>query len=211
VIRVVLADDETMIRAGIAAILTSDTDIEVVAQAENGRQAVDQVLRTHPDIAVLDIQMPTLDGLAAAEEIRRVRPDTGLVILTTFGEDEYIERALSLGAHGFLLKSGDPNELIAGVKAVADGAAFLSPKIAKRVIDHLPRKTNGARAKVATLTPKEMEVLTLLASGLSNADIAAELHIVEATVKAHVSVIFGRLGARNRVQAAIIAYEAGLL
>ncbi|RSM70512.1 DNA-binding response regulator [Kibdelosporangium aridum] len=210
-IRVVLADDEAMIRAGIAAILGSDAGIEVVAQADDGRQAVDHVLSTRPDIAVLDIQMPVLDGLAAAEEIRRLRPQTGVVMLTTFGEDEYIEQALALGANGFLLKSGDPNELIAGIKAVADGAAFLSPKIAKRVIDHLPRKTSGARAKVANLTPKETEVLALLGSGLSNADIAVKLLIVEGTVKAHVSVIFDRLGVRNRVQAAIVAYEAGLV
>ncbi|MCE7001703.1 response regulator transcription factor [Kibdelosporangium philippinense] len=210
-IRVVLADDETMIRAGIAAILSSDAGIEVVAQADDGRQAVDHVLSTRPDIAVLDIQMPVLDGLAAAEEIWRLRPQTGVVMLTTFGEDEYIERALAVGANGFLLKTGDPDELIAGIKAVADGAAFLSPKVAKRVIDQLPRKSVGARAKVTTLTPKETEVLALVGSGLSNADIAATLFIVEGTVKAHVTAILGRLGVRNRVQAAILAYEAGLV
>nr|WP_042186948.1 response regulator transcription factor [Kibdelosporangium sp. MJ126-NF4]CEL17694.1 DNA-binding response regulator, LuxR family [Kibdelosporangium sp. MJ126-NF4]CTQ91080.1 DNA-binding response regulator, LuxR family [Kibdelosporangium sp. MJ126-NF4] len=210
-IRVVLADDESMIRAGIAAILGSDQDIEVVGQAEDGRGAVDQVVRHQPDIAVLDIQMPVLDGLAAAAEIRRLRPETGVVMLTTFGEDAYVEQALSLGANGFLLKSGDPAELVAGIRAVADGAAFLSPRIAKRVIDQLPLGNAGARAKVAGLTPKETEVLALLGSGLSNADIAARLFIVEGTVKAHVSAILGRLGARNRVQAAILAYQAGLV
>jgi DNA-binding NarL/FixJ family response regulator len=172
---------------------------------------VDHVLSTRPDIAVLDIQMPSLDGFAAAEEIRRLRPETGVVMLTTFGEDGYIERALAVGASGFLLKSGDPNELIAGVKAVADGAAFLSPKIAKRVIDQLPHRNLGARDKISTLTPKETEVLTLLGSGMSNAGIAAKLLIVEGTVKAHVTVILNRLGVRNRVQAAILAYEAGLV
>jgi DNA-binding NarL/FixJ family response regulator len=211
VIRVVLADDEAMIRAGIAAILGSGDDVEVVAQAKDGREAVDCALRTQPDIAVLDIQMPGLDGLAAASEIKRLLPATGVVMLTTFGEDAYVERALALGAGGFLLKSGDPLELLAGIRAVADGAAFLSPRIARRVIDQMPRNLFGARDKVAALTPKETQVLALLGCGLSNADIAARLRIVEGTVKAHVSTILGRLGVRNRVQAAIVAYEAGLV
>jgi DNA-binding NarL/FixJ family response regulator len=210
VIRVVLADDEAMIRAGIAAILGSDDRIEVVAQAEDGRQAVDQVLRTRPDVVLLDIQMPGLDGLTAAAEIRRLRPGTSVIMLTTFNEDDYVERALALGASGFLLKSGDPFELLAGVRAVADGAAFLSPKIAKRVIEQLTGRA-ASRARVKLLTPKETQVLALLGSGLSNADIAARLFIVEGTVKAHVSTILGRLGVRNRVQAAIVAYEAGLV
>jgi DNA-binding NarL/FixJ family response regulator len=210
VIRVVLADDEAMIRAGIAAILGSDDRIEVVAQAEDGRQAVDAVLRTRPDIALLDIQMPELDGLAAAQEIRRVCPETSVIMLTTFNEDDYVERALALGAGGFLLKSGDPFELLAGVRAVADGAAFLSPKIAKRVIEQLTGRA-ASREQVKLLTPKETEVLALLGSGLSNADIAARLFIVEGTVKAHVSTILGRLGVKNRVQAAIVAYQAGLV
>lgn len=210
-IRVVLADDEAMIRSGIAAILGSDPAVEVVGQAGDGRAAVDAVARHQPDIVVLDIQMPVMDGLAAAAEIRRLRQATGVVMLTTFGEDSYIEQALALGANGFLLKSGDPAELLAGIRAVADGAAFLSPKIAKRVITRLPLGNAGARAKVAALTPKETEVLALLGAGLSNADIAARLFVVEGTVKAHVSVILGRLGARNRVQAAIMAYQAGLV
>ncbi|ONI70957.1 DNA-binding response regulator [Actinosynnema sp. ALI-1.44] len=210
-IRVVLADDEAMVRAGIAAILGSDPGIEVAAQAGTGREAVDQVARHRPDIAVLDIQMPELDGLTAAAEIKRLRPETGVVMLTTFGEDAYIERALSLGANGFLVKSGDPTELIAGIRAVADGAAFLSPRVAKRVIDQLPRSNSGARDRISVLTPRETEVLALLGSGLSNADIAARVHIVEGTVKAHVSAILGRLGVRNRVQAAILAYQAGLV
>ncbi|WP_370947011.1 response regulator [Amycolatopsis sp. cg5] len=214
-IRVVLADDEPLIRAGVAAILGSDERVEVVAEVSDGRAAVDEVLRTRPDVALLDIQMPALDGLAAAEEIRRVRPETGVIMLTTFGEDAYIERALSVGASGFLLKSGDPRELLAGIRAVADGAAFLSPKIAQRVIAQLSggRLSRGAtaRAQVASLTPREQEVLALLGSGLSNADIAAKLFVVEGTVKAYVSSILGRLDAKNRVQAAIVAYEAGLV
>jgi len=214
VIRVVLADDEAMMRAGVAAILSADPGIEVVAEAADGRSAVSQALATHPDVVLLDIRMPGLDGLGAAAEIRRLLPATGVIMLTTFGEDEYIERALGLGAGGFLLKSGDPRELLAGIHAVADGAAFLSPKVARRVIarlsgDRLSRAA-AARSKVELLTPREREVLTLLGSGLSNADIAAKMFVVEGTVKAHVSTILTRLGAKNRVQAAITAYEAGL-
>lgn len=214
-IRVVLADDEAMIRAGVAAILGSDDEIEVVGEAGDGREAVEQVRLTRPDIVLLDIRMPKLDGLGAATEIRRLHPETGVIMLTTFGEDVYIERALGLGASGFLLKSGDPRELLAGIRAVADGAAFLSPKVAHRVIAQLSggRSSRRAAAKdqLESLTDREREVLTLLGSGLSNADIAARLFVVEGTVKAYVSTILGRLGVKNRVQAAIIAYEAGLV
>ncbi len=214
-IRVVLADDEAMMRAGVAAILAADAEIEVVAEAADGRSAVSQVLATHPDVVLLDIRMPGLDGLGAAAEIRRLLPATGVIMLTTFGEDDYIERALSLGAGGFLLKSGDPRELLAGIHAVAGGAAFLSPKVAQRVIARLSggqlARAAAARERIAALTPREREVLTLLGSGLSNADIAAKMFVVEGTVKAHVSTILTRLGAKNRVQAAITAYEAGLV
>lgn len=214
-IRVVLADDEMLLRAGVASILGADETIEVVAEAGDGREAVEQVLATRPDVVLLDIRMPVLDGLGAAAEIRRLSPSTGVIMLTTFGEDDYIERALSLGAGGFLLKSGDPRELLAGIHAVADGAAFLSPKVAQRVIARLSggqlARGAEAREKIALLTPREREVLSLLGSGLSNADIAARIFVVEGTVKAHVSTILNRLGARNRVQAAITAYEAGLV
>ncbi|MGW3963192.1 response regulator [Amycolatopsis sp. NPDC005003] len=214
-IRVVLADDEAMMRAGVAAILAADTGIEVVAEAADGREAVSRVLATHPDVVLLDIRMPGLDGLGAAAEIRRLLPATGVIMLTTFGEDDYIERALGLGASGFLLKSGDPRELLAGIHAVAGGAAFLSPKVAQRVIARLSggqlARAAAARERIASLTPREREVLTLLGSGLSNADIAAKMFVVEGTVKAHVSTILTRLGAKNRVQAAITAYEAGLV
>jgi len=166
-------------------------------------------------VALLDIRMPKLDGLSAAAEIRRLVPETATVMLTTFGEDDYIAKALEVGASGFLLKSGDPRELIAGVHAVAGGAAYLSPKVAHRVITHLAdgRMARGAHARdrVEALTEREREVLALVGSGLSNAEIAARLHIVEGTVKAYVSAILTRLGVRNRVQAAIIAHEAGLV
>ncbi|WP_414940206.1 response regulator [Amycolatopsis sp. cmx-11-51] len=214
-IRVVLADDEAMIRAGVSAILAADTGIEVVAEAADGRAAVEQARVTRPDVVLLDIRMPVMDGLKAAEEIRRLLPDIGVIMLTTFGEDAYIERALSLGASGFLLKSGDPRELLAGIHAVADGAAFLSPKVAQRVIARFSgnqvSRAEEARASIGKLTPREQEVLALLGSGLSNADIAGKLFVVEGTVKAYVSTILNRLGVRNRVQAAITAYEAGLV
>ncbi|TDQ52379.1 LuxR family two component transcriptional regulator [Actinorugispora endophytica] len=210
-----LADDEAMIRAGVRAILGADPGIEVVAEAADGREAVELACSHRPDVALLDIRMPRLDGLAAVAEIRRAVPETAVVVLTTFGEDDYIARALGDGASGFLLKAGDPRELIAGVRAVADGAAFLSPRVAQRVITELSdgRMERGARARRRTeeLTGREREVLALVGAGLSNAEIARRLFLVEGTVKSYVSAILNRLGARNRVQAAIVAYEAGLV
>jgi DNA-binding NarL/FixJ family response regulator len=214
-IRVLLADDETMMRAGIGAILATDGDIEVVAEAADGAAAVDLARRYRPDVALLDIRMPVLDGIAAAAAIRRENTAGAVAMLTTFGEDDYIVRALAEGANGFLLKSGDPRELLAGVRAVAAGGAYLSPPVTRRVIgrlgrDHLAR-TATAKERVAGLTGRERDVLRLLGDGLSNAQIGRRLGLVEGTVKAHVSAILLRLGARNRVQAAIVAHEAGLL
>ncbi|MFD0748202.1 response regulator [Phytohabitans flavus] len=215
VIRVLLADDEAMIRAGVKAILAADPEIDVVAEAGDGREAVDLTLAHRPQVALLDIRMPRLDGLAAATEIHRSAPDTAVVMLTTFGEDEYIARALGDGASGFLLKSGDPRELITGVRAVAGGAAYLSPRVAQRVISELRdgRMSRGAaaRTRIEALTERERDVLALVGAGLSNAGIAKRLFLVEGTVKSYVSAILTRLGVRNRVQAAIIAYEAGLV
>lgn len=214
-IRVLLADDEAMVRAGVAAILAADPQIEVVAEAGHGGEAVELVRSHRPDVALLDIRMPELDGLAAAAEIRRVMPETAVVMLTTFSEVTYITRALGDGASGFLLKSGDPRELIAGVRAVADGAAYLSPKVAHRVITELNStgrmsRRSEALEQIESLAKREREVLTLVGEGLSNSEIAYRLHIVEGTVKAHVSAILNHLAVRNRVQAAILAYEAGL-
>ncbi|KIH96610.1 LuxR family transcriptional regulator [Streptomonospora alba] len=215
-IRVLLADDEAMIRAGVRAILNTDGGIEVVAEAADGREAIELTASHRPDVALLDIRMPRLDGLSAAAEIRREVPSTAVVILTTFDEDAYISRALSEGAAGFLLKAGDPRELVQGVRAVADGAAYLSPRVARHVIDELSgggRMSRGAeaRARTAELTERERDVLALVGSGLSNAEIAGRLYLVEGTVKSYVSAILNRLGMRNRVQAAILAYEAGLV
>ncbi len=214
-IRVLLADDEAMIRAGVRAILGSDPGIEVVAEASDGREAVDMVLSHRPDVALLDIRMPRMDGLAATTEIRRVAPSTSVIILTTFGEDSYISQALGDGASGFLLKAGDPRELITGVHAVADGGAYLSPQVARQVIARFggarAAREAAAVARVEELTQREREVLALVGAGLSNADIAKRLFLVEGTVKSYVSAILNRLGLRNRVQVAILAHEAGLV
>ncbi|MGW1975363.1 response regulator [Streptomyces sp. NPDC001889] len=214
-VRVLLADDEAMIRAGVRAILGAEPGIEVVAEAGDGHEAVDLALRHRPDVALLDIRMPRLDGLRAAEELRRVAPGTAVVMLTTFSEDEYIARALDSGVSGFLLKSGDPRDLISGVRAVAGGAAFLSPEVAHRVIAQLGggrlSRAADARSRLEPLTAREGEVVALVGAGLSNGEIAGRLHVVESTVKAHVSAVLARLGLRNRVQLAILAHEAGVV
>jgi len=219
VIRVLIADDEPMIRAGVRAVLATAPDIEVVAEAVDGHDAVELVRRHRPAVAVLDIRMPGLNGIDAAAEIRDVAPAIGVVMLTTFGEDDYILRALGGGAAGFLIKSGDPEELIAGVRAVAEGAAYLSPKVAARVVAHLTAtgagtlagRRSAARERVAALTAREREVLAFLGGGLSNGQIARRLHVVEGTVKAHVSSILARLAVDNRAAAAVVAHEAGIV
>ncbi len=214
-LRVLIADDEAMIRGGVRAILASDPGMEVVAEAADGREAVELCRLHRPDVALLDIRMPGTDGLTALARIRAALPATGVIMLTTFGQDEYIARALDEGASGFLLKASDPRELIAGVHAVASGAACLSPRVARRVIGELREgavsRGRRARESVSALSDREREVLGLLGAGLSNGEIAGRLHLVEGTVKAYVSAVLSRLAVRNRVQAAIIAYEAGLV
>ncbi|MEV7733055.1 response regulator transcription factor [Streptomyces sp. NPDC088921] len=218
-IRVLIADDEPMIRAGVRAVLATDPDIEVVAEAVDGHDAVELVRRHRPAVAVLDIRMPGLNGIDAAAEIHTTVPTTSVIMLTTFGEDDYILKALGGGAAGFLIKSGEPEELITGVRAVAEGAAYLSPKVAARVIAHLAAtgvgtlagRRSAARHRVAALTARESEVLAFVGSGLSNGQIARRLHVVEGTVKAHVSSILARLGVDNRAAAAVVAHEAGII
>ncbi|MGW5264883.1 response regulator transcription factor [Microbispora sp. NPDC004025] len=214
VIRVVLADDEPVIRAGVRAILAADPGIDVVAEAADGRELVDAVLAHRPDVALVDIRMPGLDGLAAAAEVRRTAPGTAVLIMTSFGEDAYVARALGDGAAGFLLKTGDPREFPFGVRAAAEGGAYLSPQVAARVVrglagDRLTRSA-AARERVAGLTNREREVLALVGEGMPNAGIAARLHLAEGSVKTYVSTIMAKLGVPNRVRAAIIAHEAGL-
>ncbi|WP_069762111.1 response regulator transcription factor [Streptomyces sp. LUP47B] len=218
-IRVLVADDEPMIRAGVRAVLATDPDIEVAAEAVDGHDAVELARRHRPAVAVLDIRMPGLNGIDAAAEIHTTVPTTSVIMLTTFGEDDYILKALGGGAAGFLIKSGEPEELITGVRAVAEGAAYLSPKVAARVIAHLAAtgvgtlagRRSAARHRVAALTTREREVLAFVGSGLSNGQIARRLHVVEGTVKAHVSSILARLGVDNRAAAAVVAHEAGII
>ncbi|WTB89474.1 response regulator transcription factor [Streptomyces cellulosae] len=201
------------------AILDSGGGFEVVAEAGDGREAVELARAHRPDVALLDVRMPRLDGLAAAEEITRTVPGTAVAVLTTFSERAYVARALAGGATGFLMKSGDRYELLAGVRAVAGGGAFLSPRVAWCVIEGLGGTDGGGRlvreaevrVRVEALGPREREVLGLVGAGLSNPEIAARLYLGEGTVKAYVSAVLDRLGVRNRVQAAIVADEAELV
>ncbi|WST50299.1 response regulator transcription factor [Streptomyces avidinii] len=214
-IRVVIADDEPLIRAGIRMILTSAPDIEVVAEAANGREAV-ELARSHaPDVVLLDIQMPVMDGLTALGELRRAAAEVRALILTTFGEKENVLRALGEGGAGFLLKDSAPGELIGAVRAAAAGDAYLSPGATRHVVDQLASgkaavRGEVARRQVAELSERERGVLALLGEGLSNADAGRRLHMSEATVKTYVSRILAKLDCENRVQAALLARDAGL-
>ncbi|WP_318208601.1 MULTISPECIES: response regulator transcription factor [unclassified Streptomyces] len=214
-IRVVIADDEPLIRAGIRMILTSDPEIEVVAEAANGREAV-EVTRAHAaDVVLLDIQMPVLDGLSALPELRRAAPAARVIVLTTFGERDNVLRTLEHGGAGFLLKDTAPAELIRAVRAAAAGDAYLSPAATRHVVERLATGREAARAeeargRIAGLSEKERDVLALLGEGLSNADAGKRLHMSEATVKTYVSRILAKLDCENRVQAALLARDAGL-
>lgn len=214
-IRVLLADDEAVVRAGIRTVLASDPQLRVVAEASDGRQAVELARLHTPDVALVDIRMPVLDGLSAIAELRMSVPQTGVLVLTTFGEDDYITRGLEHGANGFVLKASDPQHLLTAVRAVAAGGAYLSPEVAMRVITGLrsgrTARSTWARDRIEGLSPREREVLALIGEGLSNAQTAQRLHLAEGTVKGYVSAILDRLDVRNRVQAALIAYDAGLV
>ncbi len=208
-----MADDEAMFRAGIRAVLSSSPDLEVVAEAADGRQAVQEARAHRPDVVLLDIRMPALDGLSAAAELRRAVPETAAVVLTTFSEDEYVTSALEAGVSGFLLKSGDPYELMSAVRAAHDGAAFLAPKVAHQLITRLSgglmARQRNTQARVDALTPRERDVLALVGEGMSNAEIGRRLFLVEGTVKVHVSAVLARLGVRNRVQARGLGARGG--
>ncbi|CAM5588367.1 response regulator transcription factor [Streptomyces tanashiensis] len=207
-IRVVIADDEPLIRAGIRMILISDPEIEVVGEAADGRAAVEAARMHAADVVLLDIQMPVLDGLSALPELRRAAPAARVIILTTFGERENVLRALEHGGAGFLLKDTAPAELIGAVRAAAAGDAYLSPAATRHVVERLATGREAARAeeartRVAALSEKERDVLSLLGEGLSNADAGKRLHMSEATVKTYVSRILAKLHCENRVQAAL--------
>ncbi|MDR7277433.1 response regulator transcription factor [Catenuloplanes atrovinosus] len=213
-IRVLLADDDRLVRAAIETILRTAGDVELVAQAGDGRQAIDLTLLHRPDVVLLDIRMPVLDGLAALREIRRTAPAVHAVMLTTFGEDDYVAQALTAGAAGFLLKDSAADELPHAIRAAAAGDAFLSPRVTRQVLNRLPAAPAVPRedlARVESLSGREREVLILLAQGLSNAEISAQLFVTEGTVKTHLYRVFTKIGCDNRVQAAMLAQRAGLL
>ncbi|MGW6293872.1 response regulator transcription factor [Streptomyces sp. NPDC055058] len=214
-IRVLVTDDEPLIRAGIRMILSSADDIEVVAEAANGREAVD-LARTHGvDVVLLDLQMPVMDGLTALAELHRAVPRARVLVLTTFGERQNVLRALTEGSAGFLLKDSAPAELMGAVRAAAAGEAYLSPGATRHVVDSLAsggaaQRAERARRRLEILTEREREVLALLGEGLSNADAGQRIHMSEATVKTYVSRILAKLQCENRVQAALLARDAGL-
>jgi DNA-binding NarL/FixJ family response regulator len=213
VIRVLLVDDDDLMRAGLRAVLSSDEGVEVVGEIGGGRGAVAGVREFRPDVVLMDIRMPDLDGIAATGEVLSASPEAKIVILTTFEDDEYIFGALAAGASGFLLKRTRPEELIAAIHTVAAGDALLSPSITRKVIDRAssrPPVNAAAAARLDQLTPREREVLELLARGMSNAEIAEALVIEETTVKTHVKRVLAKLRLRDRVQAVIFAYESGM-
>jgi DNA-binding NarL/FixJ family response regulator len=210
-IRVLVADDQSMVRAGFRMLLTGEQDIEVVAEASNGLEAVAMAERFEPAVVLMDIQMPEIDGLEATRRILAANRAARILILTTFGLDEYVYEALRAGASGFVLKDDPAEQLIAAVRTVAAGNALLSPAITKRVIRQFTRIPRPAPPKeLDELTEREREILRLIASGLSNAEIGQELYIGETTVKTHVTHILQKLGLRDRVQAVVLAYQTGL-
>jgi len=213
-VRVVVADDQALVRTGFRMILTAD-GIEVVAEASNGTEAIDAVRRTRPDVVLMDIRMPGLDGLEATRRILAADGDAPRVLmLTTFDLDEYVYAALAAGASGFLLKDVTPEQLTAAVRLVRAGDALLAPSITRRLVERFARggkETSVVHRELASLTPREREVLQMLARGLSNAELAAAFQLSEATVKTHVARILGKLQLRDRVQAVVVAYETGLV
>jgi DNA-binding NarL/FixJ family response regulator len=210
-IRVLVADDQSMVRAGFRMLLAGEEDIEVVAEASNGREAVDKAARFHPTVILMDIRMPELDGLQATRQILAADNGARILILTTFDLDEYVYEALRAGASGFVLKDDPPEQLLTAIRTVAGGDALLSPTITKRVIKQFTRIPRPAPPKeFDELTTREQEVFRLIASGLSNPEIAQELYISETTVKTHITHILQKLNLRDRVQAVVLAHETGL-
>jgi DNA-binding NarL/FixJ family response regulator len=212
-VRVLVVDDDDLMRAGLRSVLASDETIEVVGEATDGRAAIGSVRALQPEVVLMDIRMPELDGISATREVLAISPETKVVVLTTFEDDDYVFGALSAGASGFLLKRTRPEELIAAIHTIAAGDSLLSPSVTRTVIDRMaaaPPPDSRAHERLDELTPREREVLELIARGLSNAEIASELVVEESTVKSHVKRILMKLHARDRVQAVIFAYESGL-
>jgi DNA-binding NarL/FixJ family response regulator len=212
-IRVLVADDEPLIAAGIRTVLESADDLEVVAEAENGRAAVDKVLQHRVDVLLIDINMPVMDGLAALEELRRKAPDVRKVMLTAFGDEANVLRALQNGAAGFVLKNCTPEELIRAVRAAHAGDAYLSPAVTRLVLGMVSpveaRRRREAARRLSALTDRESEVLQLVAEGMPNAEVGRRLHMSETTIKTYVSRILAKLDCTNRVQAALLVRDAG--
>jgi DNA-binding NarL/FixJ family response regulator len=212
---VLIADDQALVRVGLRKILGAEPDLTVVGEAEDGQDAAFETRRLNPDVVLMDIRMPVLDGIEATRRISEASPATRVVILTTFGLDTYVYEALHAGASGFMLKDAPPEEIVAAVRIVANGEALLAPSVTRSVIEEFVRREQPREqpvpAAVQELTPREREVLDLLAQGLSNPEICGRLVISEATAKTHVARILQKLGLRDRVQAVIYAYESGLV
>jgi DNA-binding NarL/FixJ family response regulator len=213
-VRVLIVDDDDLMRAGLKAVLSSDDTIDVMGEAGDGRAALQQAQVGKPDVVLMDVRMPDLDGISATRELLEVSPEIKVAILTTFERDEYIFGALSAGASGFLLKRTKPEELIAAIHTLAAGDSLLSPSVTTRVIERMagqPATPSDASKRLDDLTPREREVLELIGRGLSNGEIASAFFIEESTVKTHVKRILMKLKLRDRVQAVIFAYESGLV
>jgi DNA-binding NarL/FixJ family response regulator len=216
-ISVLLVDDQALVRTGFRMILDDEADIEVVGEAADGRAAIDAARRLHPDVIVMDIRMPVLDGVEATRRLVRDRalPDARVLVLTTFDADEYVVEALRAGASGFLLKDVTPSDFVAALRIVAAGDALLAPGVTRRLLDRyadrLPPVSDARQAGLEELTEREVEVLRLVARGLSNREIAARLVLAEPTVKTHVSHVLDKLDLRDRAQAVVVAYELGLV
>jgi DNA-binding NarL/FixJ family response regulator len=213
-VRVLIVDDDDLMRAGLQSVLSTDPSIDLVGEADNGEAAIDAARTLRPDVVLMDVRMPQLDGIAATRELTAAVPEVKVVILTTFEDDEYIFGGLEAGAAGFLLKRTRPEELINGIHTVASGDSLLSPSVTSRVITRMTRepvRDDHARERLELLTPREQQVLALIGRGLSNAEIASELVVEESTVKTHVKRILQKLRLRDRVQAVILAYESGIV
>jgi DNA-binding NarL/FixJ family response regulator len=213
VTRVLIVDDDDLMRAGLAELLSNDPTIEIVGQASTGRQAIARVPSLAPDVVLMDVRMPDVDGIAATRELARVAPAARVLILTTFEQDDYVFGALRAGASGFLVKRTRPEELIAAVHTIAAGDSLLSPSVTRRVIDRMAQQPTPEltdQAKLDELTRREREVLALIARGMSNREIASALFVEESTIRTHVKRILMKLHLRDRVQAVIFAYESGL-